>query len=162
MRQRNSRQAGSSRQLAIASGIWCVQAPNSSRSSSQRGLCSALQQCCLLCSQKQQSNQPTNTKQQKHWLEKASQPFTFSGLSDDHFHFYYYLLLLLLVGQRTNKGQRAATTESMREVQKKAKASQSQSLLGPCLQHHQRSVAYLALVVAAATVAVAADAPSLL
>ena len=41
------------------------------------------------------------------------------------FHSACYLLLLLLVGQRTNKGQRAATTESMREVQKKAKASQS-------------------------------------
>ena len=63
MRQHNSgqgrQQQAAGRQLAIARGIWCVQAPNSSSSSSQRGLCSALQQCCLLCSQKQQSNQPT-------------------------------------------------------------------------------------------------------
>ena len=62
MRQHNSgqgrQQQAAGRQLAIASGIWCVQAPNSSSSSSQRGLCSALQQCCLLCSSKV-TNQPT-------------------------------------------------------------------------------------------------------
>ena len=167
MRQRNSGQgrqqqavAGSSQQRA-AFGVCkpLTVAVVVVRGDSAQ-LCSNA--ACYVARSSKVTNQPTNTKQQKHWLEKASQPFTFSGLSDDHFHFYYYLLLLLLVGQRTNKGQRAATTESMREVQKKAKASQSQSLLGPCLQHHQRSVAYLALVVAAATVAVAADAPSLL